>query len=537
MAVEPNVIHLDQFSYLEEDYSAFLGLNSSKLAKWERGELTVGYDHSDAPSELDFVDIETMIVESINTLEGIADVDIEYIGAFSGDHQDYSDGIVHIGWVGESSTLAAQASTRFSSSHTELIRLGYYPYKDGSISLNNSSATSVSSSLFTHELIHILGLGHSENPASIMSSSRFRHDFPQQDDVNALQALYGPPDEYFLPAHNKDFELNSARSAFEVNSQLTGFHSLILGADPETALQQIVQVDATLERDSNIYYQVAFAEAEIGESVRLYVTDPSGYIDQGNRLELMFEQGRFWLFVAEVGEMRKFPGTWEISLELNGGLLMQDAIHVVDVGFDYNRTPTAKLSSTFNNDELFSLELDVTDTEGDPVRIDWYIPFEFPRNDGFADETVTLGRIGVKQVYAWIQDVVDRNANLEASDTLLGTGFGALLSKYLAIPAEQGVPTYYLREELLFIPNIEVGGESVSVFLGLTSLEGTVLKLLAVEPPRPASEDVLSRLDLNSKLLILGKLLVSDGSSITEYTNLEFSLDLDANPLKIRLVN
>lgn len=74
--------------------------------------------------------------------------------------------------------------------------LQYSPYIDGSIELNSQSnwesADLALVRTLTHEIGHIIGLGHSETPNSMMFANPYnRLQYPAEDDIRAVQTLYG----------------------------------------------------------------------------------------------------------------------------------------------------------------------------------------------------------------------------------------------------------------------------------------------------------------------------------------------------------
>jgi len=106
---------------------------------------------------------------------------------------------------------------------------GRYEVLDGAIKLNIDADWSLSYAInrnydtdkaLTHEIGHLIGLGHSNSPISMMYANPYNYiNLPQQDDIRALQVMYGrgrafvdPPSlalEWGLPqrfSENKIFE-------------------------------------------------------------------------------------------------------------------------------------------------------------------------------------------------------------------------------------------------------------------------------------------------------------------------------------------
>lgn len=76
--------------------------------------------------------------------------------------------------------------------------LGYEAYIDGAINLSKDTDWHENHfdllATLTHEIGHILGLGHSDNPNSLMYANPYNFlQYPMEDDIRTVQALYGEP--------------------------------------------------------------------------------------------------------------------------------------------------------------------------------------------------------------------------------------------------------------------------------------------------------------------------------------------------------
>jgi hypothetical protein len=110
-------------------------------------------------------------------------------------------------WRKTNTKLAGQAGPAYSCTAQDVIDNGYCPYSDGTGRFNNNSAnvtwdTGVTDfterkflQVATHEFMHLVGIGHSDVAESIMYADPYTNlQHLRPDDIEALQAMYGPPD-------------------------------------------------------------------------------------------------------------------------------------------------------------------------------------------------------------------------------------------------------------------------------------------------------------------------------------------------------
>lgn len=101
------------------------------------------------------------------------------------------DGLVRVFWgpAGGAAGLAGPDGDFFDED------LGYFPYIDGSVELNDDpdqwDSPSELVGVLVHELGHLIGLGHSDNPHSVMFANPYNHlNHPRADDILAARALW-----------------------------------------------------------------------------------------------------------------------------------------------------------------------------------------------------------------------------------------------------------------------------------------------------------------------------------------------------------
>ncbi|GGG47865.1 hypothetical protein GCM10011403_01120 [Pseudohongiella nitratireducens] len=142
----------------------------------------------------------TLLREAAGRWEKVSGIKIEILQA--GNYRDditasvsRLDRVVSVTWVSSAENFSARVAPRRGNYDPDL---RYYPYLDGSITLNSRSSRwdnqTKAMRTLTHEMDHLLGLGHSDNPNSMMFANPYNTlQYPTEDDIRAVQALYGPP--------------------------------------------------------------------------------------------------------------------------------------------------------------------------------------------------------------------------------------------------------------------------------------------------------------------------------------------------------
>src|SRR5690554_1517683 len=120
----------------------------------------------------------------------------------------------------------------------------------------------------------------------------------------------------------------------------------------------------------------------------------------------------------------------------------------------------------------------VQDRENDRITVEWAIP---PGIERRIEQGVGVSRTWVEaiadQPFRIFAHAIDDAVRHEAS----GGGAGAVVSRWIARPAEPGVATFFPAERLLHIPELAMDGKRYAVNLQLTRLDGVVFKLLSID--------------------------------------------------------
>jgi hypothetical protein len=172
---------------------------SETFGRWNK-VVKLGYNPAGAPAV--FANTEqflSLLTEAAQRWEKVSGIKFEILpaGNYINDRpmpRADRDGVVSVTWVETDESFGGQAGPLFGSYDG---RLKYTQYEDGTIELKSNTTWSGSTRLtrvMVHEIGHLIGLGHSENPQSLMFADPYNQlQYPTEDDIRAIQTLYGPP--------------------------------------------------------------------------------------------------------------------------------------------------------------------------------------------------------------------------------------------------------------------------------------------------------------------------------------------------------
>lgn len=508
------------------DFSSFLGI-SEEMSLWEGGVIKLAYNHSGARSDVTATEIIDKLQIAFDTMENLADLDFQFQGESTADPVNFDDGIVTIGWEQlEGNTIARAGPSSFGFFST-ITRLGYLPNVDGSFRFNSLHVGSYDVSVMIHELMHLIGFGHSENPVSIMTPLVTRYDSPQPDDIAALQALYGPPDTLVIP--QIDVQLNNTiRQGFELNQADSGLVFREANASDQNAIAILSRINSSNSAGDEIFLRLNYDGAIVGETVEIYITDPSGFTNLDTSNQFGFNSRIEFFFIGNAEELMPIAGDWLIQVGVGGALVHEISLNVEEFPISYNQNPTAILSATTPGNGLYNLSVITSDPEGDNITIDWHIPGEGPLLNQAASINTLVPANTPARMYAAIRD---NGAKKDGSNS--GVGFGALVSQYLVTPAEPNVPTYFVQEQILHVPSVLINGQAFAINFKLTALDGIQFKLVDLYPSTLAGAS--ASLDLGTLALTLPRIIIQDNGVNSEVPNLTFDFVAGSQPIKFGL--
>ena len=528
IAVEPNsFLNYDDGMVIHGTAaSPFLGSGPS-ITLWEKGVVKIAYNHANARSDVSATQIMSDLQKAFAILEGVADLDFQFLGESSADPMDFNDDIVVVGWEqigGSTIARAGPASAGFAST---VKRLGYLPAVDGSFTFNSLHQSGYEVATMIHELMHLVGVGHSDTPVSIMTPAVSRYDLPQADDIAVLQAMYGPPDEFKL-AQPAVTLAETTSSGINIDVPDSGLKVRPANAADANTLNDVSLIDSSFSDQDELFYRLSYSGAAVGETVEIFVTDPNGYTNLSRTSTLEFSSRITFLFVGFAKEITPIAGDWTIDIGVSGGLV-QRLILPVAAGLDSsNKNPIAALVASPLSGSQFNLTVNAQDPEGDALNFAWHIPGEGEFLNSNSSITTSLPITNPVRALAAIRD-----SGVKRDGSSSGNGFGALLSQYLATPAQDNVPTYFGEEEILHIPSILIGGSSFTVNLKLTKLAGIQFKFIEFFPAQ--TQNATASIDLTTGVLTIPRVIVRAGGVDSEFSNLSFDLVGNANPIRFTL--
>jgi hypothetical protein len=248
------------------------------FGRWPNGIVPIAYNPVGEP---EYCDTETMVnklKESFVEWENIADLHFEFHGVVDNQINNYNDNLVIIGWEYSDNDWRGRAHVNWGDKIAhEKIAYGYSPYKDGHIKLNSKwcDEDGFSGITITHELGHLIGFGHSDNPVSFMYANPYGLNYDlKADDIIGAQRLYGVPDQYIPPLLFKEPELHKRIIIDKKEIFITNIDN----GWPWPDLGSISKITNKTPDDIQIAVKVNYRNAPIGKKKTYITVDPDGYI-------------------------------------------------------------------------------------------------------------------------------------------------------------------------------------------------------------------------------------------------------------------
>jgi hypothetical protein len=357
-----------------EDSSAkYLG-SGEIFSRWSDGVVQWYYNPANALPPFDDVPIALAAIQAaIDQWEGVCGIDFQYMGLTEQEPQNFDDFMTVIGWA--PIEFAGLGGGIVDAPLEEVLRLGYWPMQEGFVAVRPVAYPDLFSDemlifefikLMTHELGHMLCLGHSDDPDSVLFANPYNSLFGvRRDDIAAVQALYGPPsilripEKFSPPPTDTGVTVSDAR--FSVG----------------TSWDDLVEIPEVNDEtpDQTLYFQVECQNLPSGDGTA-YLVDPSGYP------HLLWDADNEWANVSSgmgldaVATIKLLPGTWWYYWVIEDTTVVASSIEV-NTTVTRNLAPAAflHLSAVQGRAPLtVTVEVEASDPERDGVTAVWHVP-------------------------------------------------------------------------------------------------------------------------------------------------------------------
>lgn len=416
------------------------------FGRWNR-TLKLGYNPALAPGNMSSShEFLTLIQEAASRWERVSGIDIEVLqaGSYRDDMHNSAnslDKVVSITWVSSVENFSGRVAPRLGQYDEGL---GYYPYLDGAMTLNNRSNAWQSRTkalrTLTHEIGHLLGLGHSDNPSSMMFADPYNTlQYPATDDIRAAQALYGLPNN----AIEADQPLSDWAYQPLPKSDPSFLAAVSISAE-DTALPSHTITDSTRE-DGWLRVETPINNMRHSEPVatelELVMVDPNGYEYSRRMRSLTCAAGKYcrpWTGMIPLAVLKNLPGIWQVFInDPASQQLLRTMEFQVDTHPVFNLPPSARVvvarSDTANK---IRVKVIAKDAEEDQISVTWN-PLEIPEvlgSDGMsAWRTFELNYFGSKTFFIEVSDNATRYDGASETQTS-GLGFRTLLRLDITYP-------------------------------------------------------------------------------------------------------
>jgi len=394
----------------EEISAKYLG-SGELFSRWSDGIVQWYYNPANALPPFDDVAFSLAAIQAaVDQWEGVCGIDFQYMGLTEQEPQNFDDLTTVIGWAPIG--YAGLGGGIVDAPWEEVLRLGYWPMQEGFVAIRPVAFPDLFTDdmlqfefikLMTHELGHMICLGHSDDTNSVMSANPYNSLYGvRPDDIAAAQALYGPPPILRIPERFSpppvDTGVTVSNPHFAVGS----------------SWEDLVEVSEVNDEtpDQTLYFQVVCQGLPSGEGTAYFV-DPSGYP------HLLWDADNEWANVAGgmgldgLATIKSLPGTWWYYWVIEDATVVASSIEV-NTTVAHNLAPQAALhlSEALGRAPLMvTMEVEASDPEGDAVTAEWHVPgneeWTTPVT-GSVTDTFTFSDPGVYRIFIAISDDAPR---------------------------------------------------------------------------------------------------------------------------------
>ncbi|HTR01216.1 MAG TPA: matrixin family metalloprotease [Candidatus Acidoferrum sp.] len=447
-----------------------LGINST-FGRWNT-TIKLVYDPDGAPSQFDTPKMLNLISQAMGEWQRVSGVNFQLIGADASVPDDSTlpvsqqDGLVRIYWTSSTGSFLGLTAPRFGSYD---YNLGYFPYNDGYVKLNSDGSVWQSDltmlSTLAHEFGHLIGLGHSDDPRSIMYANPYNHlNYPREDDIRAAQALYGAGTSNVNPATGfSDWRYTIPPAApasvtqylFKPNQfSKSSYAYLSLDSAPSASVTTVSDATAGGQWVWINSGGIGGGGTAIDINATVIVLDPDGYLwdkySWNLSCQASYACGGAGLGFIKTDILKTYTGTWKVLVvdEAANTLLLSQNLTVTAKPVT-NAAPVAKVTATAGaTPSQVNFKLTVSDAEHNNVSIAWHPPGQYDLNNdhvwdsevdqtpdsaGVAAQTIDFAVAGTYTLFVELSDDGPRYNNGDNASAA-GAGFSNLLRLTVNLP-------------------------------------------------------------------------------------------------------
>jgi len=494
---------------------------SNTFGRWPTGVVSIAYNPEGEPETCTTEIVTSRLQEAFSVWENVAGIDFVYQGLVTNNIDDKLDNQVVMGWTYSEDSWAGSAIPHQGSSNAnEIFSLGYSPYTDGIVRLNSRLCPSVKT--IAHELGHLIGFGHSDNPESFMYANPYGlKENLTADDIKGAQRLYGVPDRYQAPSK---FQTPAAYDGVIISDTKVFITNTNDAAWPN--LGNIDEINEETSDNLDIVVSANYSNGPKGKKKTYLTVDPSGDIVSSveSKYELCCTEGTLTIYFGNSGFLKNKPGIWK-KFVLIDGLVLYSAELNVNVSMDRNLLPEGSLAINRIDNYTFDIQLSTNDQEGDSISSVWHIPFS-GKKDNTNEQVISFENPGIYDLFIEVNDNFQRYDNS-------GTGHQTLLHEYLVVPANEQIPTYFDQKKIVYLPSFEYHGQYYSAILKETNSDALVLKLLSAKQLNSSFSNLYFDAD---NRLFLPKVEIVSANGVSSIGTVWLEIIPNSNPIKLNLI-